>query len=192
METRNDKLRRLSDIGFTLPLAFLAALLLIYPLVYLTYLIHELGHATAAVISALIAGRFILPEIGGWQQIPLLGLWTPTVTRSFTGNFLIAFSGPLVVFIIGAYILSRIYEKNRKLRNYVLVALVFPVVHLLANVLCGTDNWAGEPLVACGGWLQIEGWSFLAVVPLATKMFYDRIEARCWTIYRRFVEWGRR
>jgi len=120
-------------------------------LFFITYYFHEVGHMLFGFMDGLLRGEVYSFITSHWINHPFLSLiQLPQQTKIIDGqgslNFMLG--GPFFNVLLFAFFSIIGYKMSKnKLWFLLLISVLF--FELGGNVICGTDNFTGNPLSIC-------------------------------------------
>lgn len=116
-----------------------------------TNYIHESGHIIFGFMDGLIRSNITRFDIGNWVKDPFFKvIYLPQQTKIIQGqgslNF--ALGGPLfsIMIFLGLSFIGYSISKEKK---WFLLFLSILIFEISGNIICGTDNFYGNPLSLC-------------------------------------------
>lgn len=111
-----------------------------------SFYVHEFGHILFGFIDNILHLKFALPRISNYVNCTILPV--PQQTINISPSLMFALGG--VAFAI-LFFLTVAHYFSKKLKKYTvffyLVAFTFVIREIFGNIIFGTDNFIGKPLL---------------------------------------------
>jgi hypothetical protein len=168
--------------------------------IYVTFWFHEFGHILYGFLNNLLfhgtISRFTVTNWVDFPPFPFLKAPQQVTITDGDPSLNFALGGILFVILAWTVISLTVYRASRDVhRTWVFaVPIVFAVLEVLGNFLCGTDNLSGVPQPFCeAGFIQ----SLLGSLPIVlllpfTVLLYHPVRDRCTPSLARLDAWKKR
>lgn len=154
-----------------------------------TFYIHELGHVLFGALSNIIHHKtFSIPYFSNWVKCFLIPV--PQQTHiDLEATLLFTIGGMVTTLTTIYYVFVKFLPEkiNRPHILFIVFFLLFFIHEIVGNMICGTDNHMGGPLLSCDSYIifsiLLKPIPFLVGI-VFSLIFYQEVEKILKKLYR--------